>query len=326
METTVPKPVLTSITQALADGVLTRRDLRDLMKRSDATSLLYLGAWCVTLAATGVLVWLCLGSVWIWPAMVVHGIVVVHHFSLQHECCHYTVFRTRWLNDVVGSICGFVIMLPNRHFRYEHCDHHTYTNLKGADPELIPLPASLWGYLWYLSSWPYWRNKFTELARHVLGRLSIEEQRFIPAEEHRTVFWEARLMAVGYAGIVTLCGYTGWWAPLWFWWLPLLFGEPFMRAIRLTEHVGRPNVTDMKSNTRTNLVSPPLRFLCWNMNYHAEHHYASSVPFHALPALHQKLKDHVYVEQRGYLGAHLEMLGQILGRAPRCDITPDNEQ
>ena len=126
-------------------------------------------------------------------------------------------------------------------------------------------------------------------------------------------------MAAGYAGIVAICGYTGWWAPLWFWWLPLLLGEPFMRAIRVTEHVGRPNVRDMKLNTRTNLVSAPLRFLCWNMNYHAEHHYASSVPFHALPALHEKLKDHVYVEHRGYLGAHLEMLRQILGREVRCD-------
>ena len=92
-----------------------------------------------------------------------------------------------------------------------------------------------------------------------------------------------------------------------------------MRAIRMTEHVGRPNIRDMKQNTRTNLVTLPMRFMCWNMNYHAEHHYASSVPFHALPKLHRKLEGYVHVENRGYLGAHIDIISQIIGRKPRAD-------
>ena len=84
-----------------------------------------------------------------------------------------------------------------------------------------------------------------------------------------------------------------------------------MRAIRLTEHVGRPNSSNMKENTRSNLISLPLRFLCWNMNYHAEHHYASSIPFHALPKLHERLKEYIFVEPNGYLGAHIEILRQL---------------
>ena len=50
------------------------------------------------------------------------------------------------------------------------------------------------------------------------------------------------------------------------------------------------------------------------MNYHAEHHYVSSVPFHALPRLHEKLKDHIYVERGGYFAAHRDILRQILAR------------
>ena len=42
--------------------------------------------------------------------MFVHGVVLVHHFSLQHECTHYIAFRTRRSNDVVGAACGFVII------------------------------------------------------------------------------------------------------------------------------------------------------------------------------------------------------------------------
>jgi len=311
--------VRTPITQALEDGTLSRRELKDLMRRSDRPALMRLAAWVVTVLTTGTLIWAAMGTWWVVPAMFLHGIVLVHHFSLQHECCHYTAFKTRWLNDVIGTVCGFIIMLPNRFFRYEHCDHHTYTQLKGQDPELIELPISVWRYLGYISSVPYWRAKFGELGRHIAGRLSPDEKRFIPKEEHGTVFREARLMALSYLAILAICLVWNWWAPVFYWWLPVLMGEPVMRAIRMTEHVGRPNVSDMKENTRTNRVSWPMRFLCWNMNYHAEHHYAASVPFHALPRLHDKLKAHVFVEPRGYLGAHLDILAQLVGRAPRSD-------
>lgn len=318
--------VRTPITQALNDGVLTRRELKDLMRRSDGPAFVWLALWFATLGATGGLVWLTMDSWWLWPAMTLHGIVLVHHFSLQHECIHYTVFRTRWLNDLVGNLCGLVIILPNRFFRYEHCDHHTYTQLHGHDPELIPLPMTLKGYLWYISSIPYWRAKFSELFRHAAGTLNAVECRFTPKEEHRTLILEARLMVLFYLAVLGFCGITGNWAPVWYWWLPVVLGEPFMRAIRMTEHVGRPNVADMTENTRSNLISGPLRFLCWNMNYHAEHHYAASVPFHALPRLHEKLQGYVHVEPRGYLGAHIDIIRQLLGRSPRSDkITPAGE-
>jgi fatty acid desaturase len=92
-----------------------------------------------------------------------------------------------------------------------------------------------------------------------------------------------------------------------------------MRFIRMTEHVGKPCVREMKDNTRTNYVSRPMQFLCWNMNYHAEHHYAASVPFFALPKLHEKLKNVIQVEKRGYLGAHIDILSQLTGRKTRSD-------
>lgn len=292
------------------------------MARSNMPAVRHLLVWVLVLAVTGSLIYLTMGTLWVWPAMFLHGVVLVHHFSLQHECCHYTVFKTRKINDIVGNICGLIIMLPNRHFRYEHCDHHTYTQLDGDDPELIPMPKNLAGYFWYLSSIPYWKTKFTELFRHTRGILTPEEKRFIPKEEYQTVFWEARLMILAYLGILAVCILTGWWGPLWYWWVPVVLGEPVMRFIRMTEHVGKPCVREMKDNTRTNYVIRPMQFLCWNMNYHAEHHYASSVPFHALPKLHEKLKGVVEVEPRGYLGAHIDILNQLTGRKPRVDEIP----
>lgn len=308
------RPIMTPLTQALADGKLTRAEIKNLMQRSNGPAFWRLGLWVLLLAGTTGGVLAAWDSWLIWPAMFVHGVVLVHHFSLQHECVHYTVFRTRWLNDVVGNVCGFIIMLPHQHFRYEHCDHHTYTQLHGEDPELIPMPKSYAEYLWYLSAVPYWRSKLTELFRHVAGRLSPAEEVFLPKVARAVVFWEARLMLAAYLALVGASVLIGSGALIWLWLVPLILGEPVMRFIRMTEHVGRPTVAQMHDNTRTNLVSWPWRFLCWNMNYHAEHHYVASVPFHALPRLHEKLKAHLHVEPGGYIGAHRDIWRQLSER------------
>ncbi len=311
--------VRTPITQALRDGALTRRELKALMQRSDRPAVIWLAAHLLLLAVTGAGVWAAQGTVWLIPAMFVHGVVLVHLFSLQHECVHYTPFRTRWLNDLVGNACGLAIILPHQHFRYEHCDHHTYTQINGRDPEMIELPMSVWSYLWYISAIPYWTNYVTQILRHATGRLNDIDRTFITPHIAPVIFREARLMLAFYLVLALGSLAFGWTGVLTYWLIPLLLGQPVMRAIRLTEHVGRPNVDDLTENTRTNLVTRPMRFLCWNMNYHAEHHYAASVPFHALPELHKKLDGYVHVEPRGYLGAHLDILRQLTGRTPRAD-------
>ncbi|MGI9390125.1 MAG: fatty acid desaturase [Boseongicola sp.] len=321
MTTTVRTP----ITQAMNEGALTRRELKALMTRSDGPALLRLSGILLLLAVTSSLIWLTYDSWWIVLAMFLQGVVIVHFFALQHECVHYTAFKTRKLNDIFGNICGFAIILPNQQFRYEHCNHHTYTQLKGKDPELIELPISVWKYLWYVSSVPYWSNKFAQIFRNAAGRLNDEDRTFISKHEAPTIIREARVMLAFYFSVLVICLFAGWTAPLWYWFIPLFMGEPVMRAIRLTEHVGRPNVDDMTENTRTSLVSWPSKFLCWNMNYHAEHHYAASVPFHALPRLHKKLQGFIYVENRGYLGAHIDIIQQLVGRKPRSDIQVPEE-
>jgi len=317
--------VRTPITQAMNDGALTRRELKALMIRSNRPALIRLAGFIAMLAVTSSMIWLALDSWWILPAMFLQGIVIVHLFALQHECVHYTAFKTRKLNDIFGNLCGFAIILPNQQFRYEHCNHHTYTQLKGQDPELIELPISVWKYIWYICSVPYWKNKFSQIFRNAAGRLNEYDRTFISKHEAPIIIAEARIMLAVYFAIALFCLATGWTGPLWFWIIPLFMGEPVMRAIRLTEHVGRPNVDDMTENTRTSLVSGPSKFLCWNMNYHAEHHYAASVPFHALPKLHEKLDGYVYVEKRGYLGAHIDIIQQLIGRKPRSDAQAPEE-
>lgn len=301
------------LSQALGDNpLLPRRELKQLMQRSNLPGLVHLFWWLVLLGFTGSLIWLTKGNLWLLiPAMFIHGVVMVHHFALQHECTHFTAFKSRRFCKFMTAYCGFLLVIPPLFFRYEHCDHHTYTNLTHRDPELIPLPQSKWAYLWYLTALPYWYSQFGGMFRRAAGKLTSTEMKFVPRTEISAVVRESRLMILGYLLIIILMIVFNWSAPLFYWWLPMIMGEPVMRFIRMTEHAGRPTIADMTKNTRTNIVSAPWRFLAWNMNYHAEHHFASSVPFHSLAALHEKIKDQVYVEHDGYLNAHRDILQRI---------------
>ncbi len=76
-----------------------------------------------------------------------------------------------------------------------------------------------------------------------------------------------------------------------------LLGESGKRAVEVGlaaadwYHTGlADNVIDYLLNTRTEYMNPVNRFIYWNMNYHIEHHMFPMVPYHALPALHERIR------------------------------------
>jgi fatty acid desaturase len=221
-----------------------------------------------------------------------------------------TAFKTRSVNDWVARYCGIVMCIPPRFFQLEHTQHHTYTQDIAYDPQHIGLPRTLGSYLLYLSALPYWRSQLTTLLRHACGQINQQESLFTAAVQRPMVIMEARTMLVIYLVLLSLSVYFAWYWPVYLWLAPLLIAEPAMRFIRMTEHVGQPLVPDLTKNTRTCRVAWPLRSLCWNMNYHAEHHFAPSVPFHALPELHQKI-GHYLPNYPGYFAAHRSILQQV---------------
>ena len=293
--------------------IVQRNRLRALMGRSDRHAWLYLLRHFSIICITACLVYLSADSIFFVPAMFLHGVGIVHLFSPQHEFAHRTAFRTRWLNDFFGWIFGAIILLPNVYFRWEHTAHHSYTQSRSRDPELIPQPKNLFGYFLYLSSLPYWWGFLKPFLFHLCGVITSEEKLFLPHTERWKVILEAWAILLIYvllsAWMITSDSST----PLYYWLIPRFLAEPYMRMVRMTEHVGRPvNNTDLLENTRTTLVNPLLRWLAWNMPYHAEHHLSPSVPFHALPAFHNEIKQHHKKVARGYFDAHKDIFHRSL--------------
>jgi fatty acid desaturase len=230
--------------------------------------------------------------------------VLVFLFAPLHESVHRTAFRSRWLTDAVAWICGLALMLPPNWFRAFHFAHHRHTQIAGLDPELEMKQVETWhDYLVHLSGWRYWRGGALLLLRHAFGHASAP---FVPKQLEPRLVREARIMLGVYAGVAVLSVALQTDAALYYWLLPAILGQPFLRAYLLAEHTGLPLVESFWENTRTTLTFRPLRFLAWNMPFHTEHHLYPGVPFHALPDLHRRERDRLRTLSPGYLAFHKE--------------------
>lgn len=288
-----------------------RAALAGLAHRSDARGLSQLASHGVALAATGMLAWSARGSVWLLPAMLLYGIVLIFLFAPLHECVHRTAFRSRTLNDAVAWICGLVLLLPPSSFRAFHFAHHRHTQDPARDPELArPKPRTIGEYLWHVSGLPYWAERSATMLRHACGCVA---ERFVPARQKAPVMREARLCLAAYA--IAAAGSLAAWsdALVHLWLVPALLGQPFLRLYLLAEHTGCPLVSNMLENSRTTRSLALVRRLAWNMPYHAEHHAHPALPFHALPEAHRLLRQRIAVQAPGYIAVHREI---VAGLAP----------
>ena len=286
---------------------LSTEEKRALMARSDTRGLIHLGGH---LGLIGVCLWgnVAGEGVLRWLAMTGQGIAMVFLFTAMHECSHATAFRSRWLNRAVGSVAGLVLLIAPTWFFYFHQDHHKFTQDPDRDPELAsPKPRGVGGYLLYLSGIPFWVGNLRVLFGTAAGR---RKDGYVPAPMRAAVVREARVMLALWAIAAMVLAASGWLVPCLL--LPLLIGQPFLRAYLLAEHAGCAEGDDnMLANSRTLLTTPPVRFLAWNMPFHAEHHSFPAVPFHALPRLHRVMRGEIRHLDRGYISFHRQFLARL---------------
>src|SRR5579872_5112371 len=270
-----------------------RARLKELMKRSDhpATrdTILWIGGLIVT-GALGAWFW---GSWWCVPFFAVYGVLYGSGGdSRWHECGHRTAFQTQWKNDAVYQLaCFFMIRNPTI-WRWSHTRHHTDTIIIGRDPEIItPRPPDVVSLLLNIFALKNTVVFFRKVFLHATGRLNAEEATFVPESERPKVYRTARIYLAIYAAVIAACVYFRSILPAMYIGLPALYGGWFALYCGMTQHLGlAEDVLDYRLNSRTVYMNPIFRFLYWNMNYHVEHHIFPTVPYHALPRLHEAIK------------------------------------
>lgn len=293
---------------------LSPAQLKELVARADLPGLRQLLLhWGAILILGGLI----LLKVPFWPLLIpLQGILIVFLFTALHETIHKTAFKSPALNKLVATVSGFLLLLPPDWFRSFHFAHHRFTNDPARDPELAtPKPDSLGAYLWYLSGLPVWASHLRTLLTNAAGR---NRDAFVPPKGAVKIEREARLFLILYAGLAVLSFVFQSNALIWVWLLPALAGQPFLRAYLLAEHTGCPAIPDMLANSRTTFTSALVRFLAWNMPYHAEHHALPAVPFHKLAQFHALTAPHLKVTEQGYGKFHLKLLQSFSGRGDKA--------
>ncbi len=281
--------------------ILPATALRTLARKSDLVSGLWLAGHLALVAAAGALVVAVRATPAAWPAMAALGVALMALFAPLHETTHRTVFRSVRANKLLGWLAGLVLVLPPEWFRLFHMAHHRHTQDPEHDPELADRrPLTRARYVWRLTGLPYWTAEIRLVLSLAAGHA---DAAFIPRHRRRAVVAEARcylaLYGTAIAGSLALRSDC----LLWLYVVPALLGQPVLRAVLMAEHGGLPLVADRHANTRTTLSVHAVRLLFWNANYHAEHHLAAGVPFHALPRLHRLLAG-LPVPSSGYAAAH----------------------
>ncbi|MDO9235056.1 MAG: fatty acid desaturase family protein [Aquabacterium sp.] len=322
---------LPAVTKRRLKDLFTREQLNSLTARSDLW-----GAWAV--ASTWGVIALCFAALAMWPNPLTFVVVTLVLGGrqlalaiLQHEGSHGTLFKTRWLNDVLTDwLCARPIWQNLGKYKVHHLGHHTKTGTN-LDPDIslhedYPITRLslmrkmlrdavgltglklVFGLLMMDAGVFKWTvanhiERLPQEGRTTGERITTLVRNITPMLVTNGLLWGI-LAATGHAWLYSA------------WVLAFLTALPlFVRIRSIAEHGCLDRSPDMFRNTRTTRAGWLARMTVApvNVNFHMEHHLMASVPYHRLPQMHAWLKARTEVpEPPGYLAVlKLASSGQI---------------
>ena len=238
------------------------------------------------------------------PCMVLLATRALALFVLSHEAVHYRLYKTRWLNDLVGRICATPVGISMFAYRVVHRLHHNHlfgkqdpdTPIHGGYPrgraylagKLLKDVGGLTAWKTYAYFWGAPSAARTDgMKVDPLGDTSPKLRRDALNDRWAVAGFHLALPAVALIfGFFT--EYLLLWAiPLWF----LL--QPLLRFRSILEHGMTTETGDAWRDARTNLGPGWLMWLLFphNVHYHLEHHLYPSLPHYNLAKAHRALRE-----------------------------------
>ncbi|MFM7106031.1 MAG: fatty acid desaturase, partial [Flavobacteriales bacterium] len=239
----------------------------------------------------------------------IFGVLCASIFACNHETVHRTAFKSVFLNRIAAAICGFECLYASTAFKELHFTHHRHTHEPGMDPEISfgrrPVPSvlrTLPTYLAWCTGLPFLMFKVFMILCGCFGMPEPIRQfafPFIRRQVRMKLFLESILIALTYSTIIYLALFVnqGFWGLI----VAQVTGHLMLSAYLAAEHNGLPyEETNILRKTRSMNCSKFMKTLMWNMTYHAEHHAYPAIPFHALPQLHELLKEEITNKDLSY--------------------------
>jgi fatty acid desaturase len=272
-----------------------------LHQRSDAKAFAYTLGFLGVYATTATLAFLSWRNHAPWYCTVLlvflHGMVASFLTNGMHELGHGTVFKTKAFNEFFCRVLSFLGWLHPDMFTGSHQRHHRYT-LHNPDDQEVILPTKLMlkhfleqgfvnvrGFKWM----------FLYTLRLACGRFDgTWELICFPPDQpqlRRVPIRWARCVLAGHVLIAAVSLHYGLWIIPVFFSLTPAYGAWLFFLCNNTQHIGlQDKVPDFRLCCRTVILSPPVAFLFWQMNYHMEHHMFAAVPCYNLRTLHEAVR------------------------------------
>ncbi len=309
-EQTAPDPE--GLSECFSDTrMVSIETLRALQKKSNGPGAARLLAQSIGYVAAGVTLVVADQTWLVAAAFVVSAVFQFAFFGMLHEACHFTAFASRRLNVLAGWVAALAQPMSPALMRAFHYEHHRFTHQLDRDPELAQMP--------FMVRWPphvMWLVTMTGLpivaarfgwtlfaAVVPAGRAWDKVLPFVRPAQRRAIAWEARGLALIHGSAMVAA--TLWLPELWRVYAALVVGHAILSFYITCEHRGLPTEGTILERTRSLQTPAWMRWLLWNMPYHAEHHGWPAVPFHALPKLHETVREHlVHRVSPAYLHTH----------------------
>ena len=211
---------------------------------------------------------------------------------LMHECGHRTLFRTPWLNDVVGQwFCALPVMNDQPSYARGHLEHHRKAGTR-EDPDLPNY-----------RDYPVSRDSFRrKVIRDLTGQTGLKLLAYVARGASGVISRERRdgagpflkqLLVQGAMFTILYALGIGWTYLLW----AVAYLTVFMLIIRVrqvAEHAAVPDLYDPDPRLNTRTVDAPwwqrLLFAPNGVNFHMEHHFMATMPCYRLRALRRHLR------------------------------------
>ena len=289
--------------------------MKQLIQKSDWLGLFHFCFYFTILISLGFIANYLLESIWFFSIYLLYAIVFAFAEAAAHELNHESVFRSKWLNTSAHWLVCFMSWREPAYSKYRHLKHHSHTSVIGQDPEgeaVRPKSMGLMG-LEMLTRFFHAKTHFGAMARHAFGRVLEEDQKIVPKGLHQKMIIQSRILLAGYFTLIVVSLMLQTWMIVLYLFLPRSLGTFLHDLCSRTQHTALAvNDPDYRMTTRTILIGPLLRFFYWNMNFHIEHHMYQNVPFHALPRLHEAMKDQLPESPSSLMKAWKEIFPALL--------------
>lgn len=188
----------------------------------------------------------------------------VAHTVVLHNCAHYSLFRSRRMNALLGNIICSVQGMHFEGWRIAHMLHHRFANTE-RDPHCVDRPLI-----------PYILTHYLRIAM-MLGS---------PLRLLKSV--GPTLLIV--VGVIVWQASAGHWmrglaCVAAFWAVPVLFSQAMVAHFNYITHVGLSPGRGRDTRNLTHGIWPLINFFTFNLYLHLEHHLR---PGKAIPQLPER--------------------------------------